>query len=94
MVVCSSQSLSARAGSVGTNTGRVGLGTSGDTCCAFCGDQLEEDHDAEQHAKHLQRVRSLHAKWDRKYDDLPLADRRRLHEQAQQRRGLLSWAAE
>eukprot|EP00965_Chrysotila_dentata_P008692 282738-Pleurochrysis_carterae.AAC.1 len=63
-----SQSLSACAGTVGTDT---------------------EDHDAEQQAKHLQKVRALHEKWDRKYDDLPLADRRRLHEQAQQRRGLL-----
>eukprot|EP00965_Chrysotila_dentata_P262041 6214455-Pleurochrysis_carterae.AAC.3 len=87
-VGCSSQSLSARAGTVGTDTDRIGLEASGDACCASCADQSEEDHDAEQHAKHLQKVRALHEKWDEKYDDLPLADRRRLHEQAQQRRGL------
>eukprot|EP00965_Chrysotila_dentata_P182404 6022952-Pleurochrysis_carterae.AAC.3 len=74
-VGCSSQSLSAYAGTVGTDTGRIGMEVSGDTCHASCGDQSEEDHDAEQHAKHFQKVRALHEKWDRKYDDLPLADR-------------------
>eukprot|EP00965_Chrysotila_dentata_P220158 6191606-Pleurochrysis_carterae.AAC.1 len=43
----SSPSLSARAGTVGTNTDRVGLEASDDTCRASCADQSEEDHNAE-----------------------------------------------
>eukprot|EP00965_Chrysotila_dentata_P245761 6206757-Pleurochrysis_carterae.AAC.1 len=62
----------------------MGPGASDEPSRNSCGGPSVSD--AQQHEEHLiEKVRALHDKWDKKYEDLPLADRRRLHERAQQR---------
>eukprot|EP00965_Chrysotila_dentata_P139620 4616287-Pleurochrysis_carterae.AAC.1 len=67
---CSSRLFSASAGAVETDTDRIGMGVLEEQCRTSCGDPLKEDQDAQQHAEHLQKVRALHERWDKKYDDL------------------------
>eukprot|EP00965_Chrysotila_dentata_P146003 4823371-Pleurochrysis_carterae.AAC.1 len=54
-VGCSGQSFSASAGTVEIDTGRIGIEVSDESCRTSCGDHSEEDHDAKQHAEHLQK---------------------------------------
>eukprot|EP00965_Chrysotila_dentata_P089357 2950682-Pleurochrysis_carterae.AAC.1 len=52
----------------------------------------EGEFDAERYKAQTEEVRTLLDRWDTPSDDLPLTQRRRLHEQARERRGLLHQA--
>eukprot|EP00965_Chrysotila_dentata_P254379 6211847-Pleurochrysis_carterae.AAC.3 len=55
--------------------------------------EVREGHfDAEEYKAQMEEVRTLLDKWEKPFDDLSLTQRRRLHSQACERRGLLHQA--
>eukprot|EP00965_Chrysotila_dentata_P155392 5133676-Pleurochrysis_carterae.AAC.1 len=81
----------AHAGDVKTDSTGIGLGKHLGPHDYILPPEAREDarYDAEEYSAQVQKTRTLLEKSDKSFDDLPLTLRRRLHDQARKRCGLL-----